>query len=50
MLLTKRYYQYIKMLSSMEKNFIDQTIDFDIKQYKEIRKLAARQGEDYTTG
>ena len=31
-------------------NFYDQAIDSDIKQYKEIRKLTARQGEDYTTG
>ena len=25
-------------------------IDSDIKRYKEIRKLATGQGEDYTTG
>ena len=31
------------------KNFYDQTIDFDIKRYQEIRQLTARQGEDYTT-
>ena len=32
------------------KNFYDQAIDTDIKQYKEIRKLTTGQGEDYTTG
>ena len=32
------------------KNFYDQSIDSDIKQYEEIRKLTAGQGEDYTTG
>ena len=32
------------------KNFYDQPIDSSIKQYKEIRKLATGQGEDYTTG
>ena len=31
------------------KNFYDQTIDSDIKWYKEIRKLKTGQGEDYTT-
>ena len=30
------------------KNFYDHTIDSDTKQYKEIRKLTTRQGEDYT--
>ena len=30
------------------KNFYDLTIDFDSKQYKEIRKLTTGQGEDYT--
>ena len=34
----------------MEKNFFDQSIDSDIKRYKEIRKLTTGQGEDYTTG
>ena len=29
----------------MEKSFYDQTIDSDIKQYKEIRKLTTGQGE-----
>ena len=28
----------------------DQAIDSVIKQYKEIRKLTAGKGEDYTTG
>ena len=32
------------------KNFYDQPIDSDIKRYKNIRKLATEQGEDYTTG
>ena len=32
------------------KNFHDQPIDSDIKRYEEIRKLATRQSEDYTTG
>ena len=36
--------------SPMEKNFFDQSIDSDIKRYKEIRKLTTGQGEDYTTG
>ena len=31
------------------KNLYDQTIDSDIKRYKEIRKLKTGQGEDYTT-
>ena len=32
------------------KNFYHQPIDSDIKPYKEITKLTAGQGEDYTTG
>ena len=32
------------------KNFYDQAIDSDIKQYKEIIKLITGQGEDYTSG
>ena len=32
------------------KNIYDQPIDFDVKWYKEIRKLTTGQGEDYTTG
>ena len=32
------------------KNVYDQAIDSDIKRYKEIRKLATGQGEEYTTG
>ena len=32
------------------KNFYDQAIDSDKKQYEEIRKLTTGQGEDYTTG
>ena len=32
------------------KSFYDESIDFDIKRYEEIRKLATAQGEDYITG
>ena len=32
------------------KNFYDQSIDSDIKRYREIRKLPKGQGADYTTG
>ena len=32
------------------KIFYDQEIDSDIKQYREVRKLTARRGGDYTTG
>ena len=32
------------------KNFCDQAVDSDIKQFEEIRKLTTGQGEDYTTG
>ena len=32
------------------KNFYDQPIDSDIKQYEKIRKLTTGQGADYTTG
>ena len=32
------------------KNFYDQRVDSDRKQYEEIRKLGNGQGEDYTTG
>ena len=32
------------------RNFYDQAIDSDIKQYKETRKLATGQGEDFTAG
>ena len=32
------------------KNFYDQRVDSDRKQYEEIRKLGTGQGEDYTTG
>ena len=31
------------------KSFYDQPIDYNIKRYKETRKLTTRQGEDYTT-
>ena len=32
----------------MEKNFYNQAIDSDIKQYEEIRKITPGQHEDYT--
>ena len=32
------------------KTLYDQPIDFDIRQYEEIRTLITGQGEDYTTG
>ena len=32
------------------KNFQDQAINSDIKQYEEIRKLKTGQGEGYITG
>ena len=32
------------------KNVYDEPIDFDIKQYKEIKKLKTGQGKDYTPG
>ena len=32
------------------KSFYDQAINFSIRQYEEIRKLATWQGEDYTPG
>ena len=32
------------------RNFYDQAIDSDIKQYKETRKLTTGQGEDFTAG
>ena len=51
----KRYYLSKEIIDHYNfiikrKNFYDQTVDSDIKQYEEIRKLAKRQGEDYTTG
>ena len=38
------------MLWLMVKNFFDQPINSMIKTYKNIRKIAAGQGDDYTTG
>ena len=32
------------------RNFFDQPISDDIKTYENIRKIAAGQGDDYTTG
>ena len=40
----------IRTWPSTEKTFIFNSINFDIKRYKETRKLIAAQGEDYTTG
>ena len=37
------------MWSSLEK-LDDESVDSDIKQYEEIRKLSTRQRENYTTG
>ena len=34
----------------MEKTVYDQSIDSNIKQYEQIRKLTTGQDEDYTTG
>ena len=31
-------------------DFYDETVDSDVKRYKEIRKLTIGQGEDYTKG
>ena len=49
---SKRYYitkAFIKNHNVIisGKNFYDQSIDPDIKRYKEIRKLTTRQGKDY---
>ena len=32
------------------RNFYDQPVNDSIKQYDEIRKISAEQGDDYTTG
>ena len=32
------------------RNFYDQPINDSIKQYNEVRKISAGQGDDYTTG
>ena len=32
------------------RNFYDQPINYSIKQYDEVRKVSAGQGDDYTTG
>ena len=39
----------IRTWPSIEKTFIFNSINFDIKRYKETRKLTAAEGEDYTT-
>ena len=46
----QKAYSKIIALSSMEKNFYNQTIDSDIKWYEESKKLTKEQGEDYITG
>ena len=50
----KRYYVPKEIIDNYNaiingKNLYDQAIDSGIKLYKEIRKLATGQGEDYTT-
>ena len=52
---TRRYYLPKEILDNYDviikgKNFYNQPIDSDIKQYEEIRKLTTGQGEYYTTG
>ena len=32
------------------RNFVDQTIKNDLRTFQNIRKVAAGQGDDYTTG
>ena len=32
------------------KNFFDQSVNSDLKTYKNIRRIATGQGDDYTTG
>ena len=44
-----RSYYLPKGIIKNGKNFFDQTIDSNIKRYKEIRKLTTRQDKDYTT-
>ena len=46
------YPSFIKYhnVNTVGKKLYYQPIDFDIKQYKEIRKWTTGQGEDYTTG
>ena len=38
------------MLWLMEKNFFDQPAKSSLRTYENIRKIATRQGDDYTTG
>ena len=50
---SKRYYLRKGIIKNYNviingKNFCDQPIDSDIKQYKEKRNLAAAKGQDYT--
>ena len=50
---TLRYYLPKGIIQNYIMNgkiFYDQPIDSDIKRFEEIRKLTARQGEDYTAG
>ena len=52
---TRRYYLLKIIIDSFNiimngKNFHDEAIGLDIKQYEEMRKLTTTQGEDYTTG
>ena len=51
---TRRHYLTKEIIVNLNfiingKNFFDQAIDSDVKQYKEIRKLTIGQDEHYTT-
>ena len=46
----RRYYFPKGIIKNYRKHFYNQSIDSDIKQNEEIRKLTTGQGEDYTTG
>ena len=48
-IITKRHNQNYN-ININGKNFHDQQMHSNIKQYEEIRKSTTRQGEDYTTG
>ena len=49
---TRGYYLLKSVIDNVIiiENFYDQPIDFDVKRYKEIKKLATGQGKDYTNG
>ena len=48
--ISQSYFKVLKTMIINGKNFYDQTIDSDTKQYEEIRKQTTGQGEYYTTG